>query len=117
MPSLRFAAPAIGAPQTVASERRDCKIIPTYIMVDNTLGAASRTITLSDTFTPDVSNGVATPAAVVPPAGDLWTATWVITGCAKIELKGIEVLGDLLCYADAADAGCIITIGYKFVED
>jgi len=36
MPALRFSAPAIGTPQTIATERRDCKIKPTFIMADNT---------------------------------------------------------------------------------
>ncbi len=117
MPSLRFAAPAVGAPQTVALERRDCKIKPTYILVDNTLGAADRMISLSDTFTPDVSAGVAIPVAITAAAGVKWTATWVITACEQVELEDIEILGNLVCFADAADAGCIITIGYSFIED
>ncbi|MDO9581336.1 MAG: hypothetical protein Q7J06_12380 [Bacteroidales bacterium] len=112
MPALRFAAVAVGAPQVVASERRDCKIRPTFIMVDNSLGAADRTITLRDSYTPDVSDAVAVPAAQIP---DKITFTVVITGCESLrdELKDIEILGDLLCYANVADAGCIITVGYE----
>lgn len=115
MPVLRFTALAVGAPQVVANERRDSKIRPTFIMVDNTNAAADRTINLRDSFTPDVSNLVPVPAATTV---DKLTFTVVITGCESLrdELKDIEILGDFLCYANAIDAGCIITIGYEFVE-
>ncbi len=116
MPVLRFSALAVGAPQIVALERRDAKIRPTYLLVDNSLGAADRRITLRDRFTPDISAGVAAP---VLQNVEKLTATWVITGCdsLKDELKDIEILGDLLCYANAIDPGCIITIGYEFIEN
>lgn len=114
MPALRFTAPVVGAPQVVASERRDCKIRPTFIMVDNTLGIADRIITLRDSYTPDVSNAVAIPGAQIP---DRLSFTVVITGCVSLqdELKDIEFLGDLLCYADVA--GAIITVGYEFIQN
>jgi len=100
----------------VALERLDSKIRPTFILVDNTLGAADRTITLRDSLLPDRSNLVVAPA--LTPV-DKFTATWVITGCASMddELKDIEILGDLQCYANAIDALCIITIGYEFIKD
>lgn len=115
MPALRFTALAVGAPQVVALERRDAKIRPTFLLVDNTLGLADRIITLRDSFTTDVSNGAAAAAQLI----DKLTATWVITGCdsLKDELKDIEILGDLLCYANAIDANCIITLGYEFIEN
>lgn len=188
MPVLRFSAPAIGAPQTVALERRDCKIKPTFIMADNTgvrgthtagahatimtdanahfvanelvgftindvtTGAsavitantvntvtvaaiaggwtlndvysisraapaapADRTITLRDSFTTDVSDGAAAAAQLI----DKLTFTAVITGCASLrdELKDIELLGDLLCFADTADPNCIISLGYEFIKE
>ena len=116
MPALRFTAPNLAGAQVVASERRDCKIRPTFIMVDNSLGAADRIITLRDSYTPDVSNAVAAPAAQTP---DKLTFTVVITGCESLrdELKDIEILGDLLCYANVADADCLITVGYEFIKE
>ncbi len=116
MPALRFTAPNLAGAQVVASERRDCKIRPTFIMVDNSLGLADRIITLRDSYTPDVSNAAAIPAPQVP---DKLTFTVVITGCESLrdELKDIEILGDLLCYADAAAAACIITVGYEPIEE
>jgi hypothetical protein len=116
MPVLRFTALPVAGPQVVALERLDAKIRPTLLLVDNTNGGADRTITLRDRFTPDISNGV--PAPVLTNV-DKFTATWVITGCASIqdELKDLEILGDLLCYADAVDANCIITLGYEFIEN
>ena len=114
MPALRFAAPLLAGAQVVASERRDCKIRPTFIMVDNTLGIGDRIITLRDSYIPDVSNAVAVPAAQVP---DKLSFTVVITGCVSLqdELKDIEFLGDLLCYADVA--GAIITVGYEPIKE
>ena len=116
MPALRFTALVVGAPQVVALERRDCKIRPTFILVDNSLGAADRIITIRDSFTPDVSNLVAVPALTTV---DKLTFTEVITGCTSLrdELKDIEILGDLLCYANAVDLGCVITVGYEFIEE
>ncbi len=115
MPALRFTAPILAGAQVVASERRDCKIRPTFIMVDNTLGVGDRIITLRDSYTPDVSNAVAPP--VPPQVPDKLSFTVVITGCVSLrdELKDIEILGDLLCYADVA--GAIITVGYEPIKD
>lgn len=116
MPVLRFTALAVGAPQVVALERLDSKIKPTFILVDNSLGAADRIITLRDSLLPDRSNLVAVP--VLTPV-DKFTATWVITGCASIqdELKDIEILGDLQCFANVVDPNCIITVGYEFIKN
>lgn len=116
MPALRFAALAVGAPQVVASERRDCKTRPTFIMVDNSLAIVDHNITLRDSYLPDVSAAVDVPAAQLP---DKLTFTVVTTGCVSLrdELKDIEILGDLLCYADAADPACIITVGYEPIKD
>ncbi len=114
MPALRFVAPLLAGAQVVASERRDCKIRPTFIMVDNTLGIGDRIITLRDSYIPDVSNAVAVPGPQVP---DKLSFTVVITGCVSLRdaLKDIEILGDLLCYADVA--GAIITVGYEPIKD
>jgi hypothetical protein len=117
MPVLRFTAQNLANIVTVASERRDCKIKLTFIMVDNTLGLADRTITLRDHFVPDFSFGSPGPAAPATQDIDKLTFTVVITGCVSLrdELKNIEFLGDLMCYADAIDGGCIITIAFEFV--
>ena len=55
MPVLRFTAPAIATPQTVAAERRDCKIRPTFIMVDNTGIRGTHTAVLHATIMTDAA--------------------------------------------------------------
>jgi len=76
---------------------------------------ADRTITLRDSFTTDVSDALAAAAQLI----DKLTFTVVITGCASLrdELKDIELLGDLQCFADSADPNCIITVGYEFIQN
>lgn len=111
MAALTFPAQAVAAPQVYATEKRNAKCKPSFIMVDNSLGAADRIITIRDSFLPAVTNGVPIPAAQTI---DRLTFTVVITGCVSLqdELKDIEILGELQGYADAADAGCLITIGW-----
>ena len=111
MPARTYAAQAVAAPQTYAAEKRNAKCKPSFIMVDNTLGAADRTITIRDSFTPSATNGVPAPVAQTI---DRLTFTVVITGCASLQdqLKDLEILGALQVYANAADAGCLITVGW-----
>ncbi|GAI24965.1 unnamed protein product, partial [marine sediment metagenome] len=169
MPALRYTALAVGAPRTYATEKRNAKVRPTLIMVDNTglrgthtgpisltimydanaqfvagelvdftinnvtdgssgvitantvntvtvaslaggaddqwdtndvysisraapLAPDDRTITIRDSFTPAVTNGV--PAPVPAQNIDRLTFTVVVTGCASLrdELKDIEIL-------------------------
>lgn len=184
MPALRYTALAVGAPRTYATEKRNAKVRPTLIMVDNTglrgahtaavsltiltdanaqfvagelvgftitnvtdgstgvvtantvntvtvaalaggltnqwntgdtytlSGVGDRTITIRDSFTPAVTNGV--PAPVPPQNIDRLTFTVVVTGCVSLrdELKDIEILGDLVVYADAIDPNCLITVAW-----
>jgi len=111
MASRTYSAQAVGAPQTYATEKRNAKCKPSFIMVDNSLGAADRAITIRDHFLPAVTNGV--PIPVVQDI-DRLTFTVVITGCVSLqdELKDLNILGELQAYANAVDAGCLITIGW-----
>ncbi|GAH76231.1 unnamed protein product, partial [marine sediment metagenome] len=76
------------------------------------LAPDDRTINIRDSFTPAVTNGV--PAPVPPQNIDRLTFTVVVTGCASLrdELKDIEILGDLVVWADAADPNCLITVAW-----
>jgi len=179
MPARRHTALAVGAPRTYATEKRNAKLKPTLIMVDNTglrgahtaamsatvmtdanaqfaagelvgftitnvttgnaavitantvntitvaaivgnfntgdtytlSGVGDRSITIRDSFTPAVTNGVPAPVAQDI---DRLTFTVVVTGCASLrdELKDIEILGDLVVYADAIDPNCLITVAW-----
>ena len=189
MPSRTHSALAIGAPRTYATQRRNAKIRPTFIMADNTglrgthtavlhatvmtdananfaagelvgltinnvttgnsavitantvntvtvaamvgnwnpndvysisraapAAPADRTITIRDSFTPVATAGVPTPVATTV---DRLTFTVVITGCASLrdELKDIEILGDLVIFADAIDPNCLITAAWEFIKN
>lgn len=184
MPSRTHTALAVAAPRTYVTQRRNAKIRPTLIMVDNTgitgthtavmsatimtdataqfvatelvgftitnvttanaavitantvntitvaaivgnfntgdaytiSGVADRKITIRDSFTPAVTNAVAVPVAQTI---DRLTFTVVVTGCASLrdELNDIEILGDLLVYANAIDPNCLITVAWEFMEE
>lgn len=187
MSARRHTALAVSAPRTYATEKRNAKLRPTLIMVDNTglrgahtpdafsltimtdanaqfvpgelvgltinnvtdgstgevtantvntvtvaalaggatnrwntgdtytiTGVGDRTITIRDSFTPAVTNGV--PAPVPAQNIDRLTFTVVETGCASLrdELKDIEILGNLVVYADARDPNCLVTVAWEF---
>lgn len=190
MSARTHTALAVGTPRTYATQRRNAKIRPTLIMVDNTgvtgtytplvvhatimtdvnaqfvagelvnftinnvtdgssgvvtantvntvtvaalaggglntwttgdaytlSGVGDRNITIRDSFTPAVTNAVAAP--VPAQTIDRLTFTVVVTGCVSLrdELKDIEILGDLMVYADAIDPNCVITVAWEFMEE
>jgi len=112
MSARTYSALAVAAPQTYAAEKRNAKCKPSFVMVDNSLGAADRIITIRDHFTPSVTNGV--PAPVPVQDIDRLTFTVVITGCVSLrdELKDLVILGELQVYANAVDPGCLITVAW-----
>jgi len=76
-------------------------------------GVGDRTITIRDSFTPAITIGQPAPVAQNI---DRLTFTVVVTGCASLrdELKDIEILGDLVVWADAADPNCLITVAWDY---
>jgi len=86
------------------------------ITVDNQ-SAALRTINILDSFTPTVSNQVASPAAQNP---TLWTGSAVQAAnplrSGPSELGGgIRILGTCQVTGDAIAATCVITIKYRLI--
>ncbi|KKN35594.1 hypothetical protein LCGC14_0782040 [marine sediment metagenome] len=98
---------------SVAARRKNARHIITSLTINNHGGSADRTIRIQDIFTPDASNGVASPSEqtvdrlrVNIAMGDM--ITWN-----EGDLKGIECLGAVKVIGDAIDASCYVTVGYR----
>ena len=98
----------------VATEKRNSKIKPTFIMVDNANGGVDAVVTINDIFTPSITNGVGVPVlTTVPrihftvPAGE----------CDSMEdqLKDIEFLGAVQAVRGILDAASFLTFAYHLV--
>lgn len=98
---------------TLVTTPKHKKTVIKSLQIDNQ-SAALRVIRIQDIFTPDVSNGVASPTEqtiervyVSIPANTLRVLT-------KDELEGVMCLGTVKAIADAIAATCAITAGYDF---
>lgn len=86
---------------------------PTSITVDNSVGSGDRTIKVQDIFTPAATNGDDSPTEQTI---DRWQGTVLqgdVTTFDERDLDGVKCLGELGIIADAIDASCSITVGYK----
>jgi hypothetical protein len=99
--------------QSVAAENQVQVHKPTSITVDNSSGSGDRQIIVQDGFTPAATNGDSSPSAqtvnrwqAVIPVGDVVTYN-------ERDLEGITCLGSLGIIADAIDASCAVSVGYK----
>lgn len=114
MPTLQVTSNTTA--QTVAAERRDAVARPTSINIDNSGGAADRTIRLQDIFTPSVTNGDSSPSQQTL---ERWR-TIVLQGetlhVDESELKGLRFLGALSVIGDAIDAGCYVSVNYEHTK-
>ncbi len=112
MPSL--AQTMAVATRTFANEKRNAKIKPSLIMVNNVLGAQNAVIQVVDSFTPAASNGVPIPVATTRTRLNINVS---MMACVSIqdELKNIEIFGDLQIVIGIADANCIVTVAWDFI--
>jgi len=76
-------------------------------------GAADRTVRVQDIFTPDVSNGQASPTQQTVERLRLFVLSGDTITLSEADLKGVKCLGALGIIADAIDAGCYVSVGYK----
>ena len=113
MPSLSQTMVAVGLTTVFATERRNARIKPSLIMVDNVLGAQDAIINVVDRFTPAVSN--ATPVPGVTTVNRL-SINVSMAACVSIrdELKDVKILGQLELAIGVADANCIVTVAWDF---
>lgn len=100
------------SPSVLATERKNAKIIPTLLMVDNALGAQDAVLTLIDRFTTSLTNGqVATLKTETRLAINVSLLACVSL---KDELKDIEFLGAPEVAVETADANCKVTMAYHY---
>lgn len=113
MPSLIVTANT--SAQAIAAEQKNASVVPVNMTIDNSGGAAQRTIRIQDVFTRSEYYGVETTGSVTV---ERWRGTvgmGLVDTLSEEDLKGIKCLGALKIIADAIDAGCYITVGYKHV--
>ncbi len=111
MPALIVTASTTA--QVVAAEVRNGVHVPTSITIENAAGGAARTIRVRDSFTPDVTNGVSAPVATTVDRLRIAVLLGDNVTLSEEDLKGIKCLGSLSIIADAIDADCHISVGYK----
>jgi len=85
----------------------------TALKVDNQ-GAALRTVRLQDIFTPDVSEGVASPAQQTIERIQISVGAGLTADVPKDELEDCEFLGTCKGIANAVDASCVIIATYHY---
>ena len=100
------------SPSVLAAEKKNAKIIPTFLMVDNALGAQDAVLTLVDRFTTSITNGqVATLKTETRLAINV-----SLLACVSLEdeLKDIEFLGAPEVAVVTPDANCKVTMAFHY---
>ncbi len=121
MPSIVVAmTPA--STQTLVTEKRNAKVKPSLIMVDNVLAGADSELTFEDIFNTDASIVAATGAAVAAVVGqtvDRLRINVSDDACVSIrdELKDVKFLGGAQVIREeggvpTVNANCHVTLGY-----
>lgn len=102
------------SPRTLATEKRNAKIKPSEVIVDNVLAANDAVLTFNDVFTPAITNLVATP--VSPTTVPRLRVNVAMGTCVSVEdkLKDVKFLGLVQVVRAPADANCFITFAYDF---
>jgi len=109
------------ATKTLVTEKRNAKVKPSLIMVDNVDALADSELTFQDTFTTDDSIVAATGAAAAAAAQtvDRLRINVSIDACVSLrdELKDVKFLGGVQVLREVAgvptpDTGCHVTLGY-----
>ena len=99
------------AANTLATEKRNSKIKPSFLMVDNMNGAADAVITVNDIFTPSVTVGVGAPVLQTIPRLH-FTVPTLECDSLEDELKDVEFLGLVQIVRGAPDANCFVSFAY-----
>ena len=110
------------ANMALVTEKRNAKVKPSLIMVDNVDALADSQLVFRDTFNTNASIVAATGAAVAAVAGqtaDRLRVNVSIDACVSMqdELKDVKFLGGASVLRSVAgvptlDAGCHVTLGY-----
>ena len=97
----------------IAAEKKNAKIIPTLLMVDNVLGAQDAVLTLVDRFRPSETHGEDEPEVQTPTRLAINVSQ---DACVSLrdELKDIEFLGAPEVAVETADENCKVTMAYHY---
>jgi hypothetical protein len=114
MATASCTATVIGAAPTLFTCPKVKKAKLKSVNIDNQ-SAASRTVSLEDTFTPDPSQTSPVPGAQAIIRRQWTVGTLLTVDIPSTELEGLEILGALKAFADATFATCRITVSYEFV--
>jgi hypothetical protein len=102
------------ATNTLATEKRNSKIKPSFLMVDNTNGAADASIIVNDVFTPSITANVPLPAPQTIPRLR-FTVPTLECDSLEDELKDVEFLGLVqIVRVGGIDANCFASFAYHF---
>jgi hypothetical protein len=102
------------AVNTLATEKRNSKIKPSFLMVDNVAGAADAVIIVNDVFTPSITAGVPTPGLQTIPRLH-FTVPALECDSLEDELKDVEFLGLVqIVRVGGVDANCFASFAYHF---
>lgn len=116
MPSAVTSMVAPGLETVIAPEKPNARKKITALVLDNVLGGVPHTITIQDRFTPSTSNLVPGPpgVSVIPRfRARITNGPGLVWNFDEIELKNVEVLGQLELAIDAADAFTFVTIAWE----
>ena len=108
--------------ETLVTEKRNAKVKPSLIMVDNVDALVDSELTFQDIFNTDASIVAATGAAVAAVVGQVVDRLRInvsVDACVSMrdELEDVKFLGGAQVLREEAgvptvDAGCHITLGY-----
>jgi hypothetical protein len=102
------------ATNNLATEKRNSKIKPTFLMVDNVAGAADAAIIVNDVFTPSPTIGVPGPVPQTIPRLR-FTVPQLECDSLEDELKDVEFLGLVqIVRVGGVDANCFASFAYHF---
>ena len=111
MPSLMQTMAA--SPQVFATEKRNAKIKPSLIVVDNVNALEDAVITVVDRFTPAITNGVPAPGVQTPVRLQINVS---LNACVSLqdELKDVEILGQLEVTRAPVSALCFVSTAWNY---
>ncbi|MBW2673760.1 MAG: hypothetical protein JRD89_10165 [Deltaproteobacteria bacterium] len=87
------------------------KGVLTGLKIDNQ-GSADRTVTITDVFTPDASEGVSSPSEQTITRLQVTVGAGLTANVPKEELEDCKFLGVAKATGDAIDASCVIIAIY-----
>lgn len=94
------------------TERKNAKVRPTSLTVDNEGGGQDVTISIRDDFTSDAATGQVAETETIT----RWKTTvaqGLVDTYNEEDLKGVKCLGALKVISDVNETGCNITLGYE----